>query len=124
MLCIVCKTELIRKQTKFCSHKCKCQFHNSSTQTYKKQRDKGISRKLEFVNRLGRKCSICGYNKNLAVFNFHHIDPSTKKFNLDIHALGNRSYESCIDEVNKCSLLCSNCHGEIHNKSLDLDLLC
>lgn len=122
MKCIMCKKELTGLQRKFCSKKCKGKYHNSSSQAYHKQRDKGIKRKLEFVKLLGGKCS-CGYQKNLSAFHFHHKDSSTKSFQVDLHALGNRSYQSCLQEVRKCELKCSNCHAETHHPNLDLGLL-
>jgi len=58
-------------------------------------------------------CAICGYNKCNAVLDFHHVNPQDKKFSLQCSAM-NRSLVNIIIEVNKCILLCSNCHKEIH----------
>ncbi len=60
----------------------------------------------------GGKCTICGYdkcNRNLA---FHHIDPNMKDFN--ISAKGSWGFERIKAELDKCILVCHNCHGEIH----------
>ncbi|AKM82365.1 TPA: HNH endonuclease [Candidatus Berkelbacteria bacterium] len=61
----------------------------------------------------GGKCSICGYNKYAGALDFHHIDESTKKFDLSTKGL-TRSWERTKTEIDKCILVCANCHREIH----------
>lgn len=112
--CIVCKNILIGKQTMFCSLKCK----NSVHQSYQAQKKRGLDRKLHFVEKLGGKCSNCGYAKNLSALAFHHING--KEFQLDVRALSNRKIGPILNEIAKCKLLCHNCHAEEHNPSLDL----
>jgi hypothetical protein len=58
---------------------------------------------------------VCGYDRNFAALEFHHLDPSTKAFNLDLRSLSNRAWERIVQESEKCELVCSNCHKEIHN---------
>src|SRR5437868_5782418 len=65
------------------------------------------------VKMKGGKCEICGYNKYLGALDFHHIDQSTKKFDLTVTEL-TKSWEVIKEEVEKCMLVCSNCHREIH----------
>lgn len=63
----------------------------------------------------GGKCQICGYNKCLSALEFHHIDPTKKDFAIgqNMKSLLNDSFK---EELNKCILLCSNCHREEHEK--------
>ena len=61
----------------------------------------------------GNKCIICGYNKCQRALNFHHIDPSKKEFDLSSRGL-TRSWEKIKNEIEKCVLVCANCHAEIH----------
>jgi len=58
----------------------------------------------------GNKCLLCGYNKYLNSLEFHHIDRESKSIN--ICGNHNRSWESIMKELDKCVLLCKNCHGE------------
>jgi len=60
----------------------------------------------------GGKCEHCGYDKCPAAFDFHHLDPSKKDFNLS--TLRNYKLENIKSELDKCLLLCSNCHRELH----------
>lgn len=112
--CSICKKNLKGKQTLFCSSKCK----NKAHQSYPAQKKRGLDRKLFLVNKLGGKCSVCGYATNLAGLAFHHL--GGKEFQLDMRALSNRKLDSVLDEFDKCVLLCHNCHAETHNPSLDL----
>lgn len=67
-------------------------------------------RKQEAVDYLGGKCVRCGYGKCLAALEFHHKDPEKKDF-----AISRRwSFEKIKNELDKCELVCSNCHKEIH----------
>ena len=117
--CIICGTQLYGKQTKFCSITCKNKHH----QSYNAQKNRGLQRKLEIIRLLGGGCSICGYKKNLAALAFHHIDSRDKEFKLDMRSLSNRTLELIQLELDKCILICHNCHAELHNPNLDLELL-
>jgi len=61
----------------------------------------------------GGKCERCGYNKCVQALQFHHKDPSKKSFGLSVRGL-TRSWEKIKEEIEKCLLLCANCHSEIH----------
>jgi len=58
-------------------------------------------------------CAICGYNKDTAALDFHHTNPKDKKFLINQNHVQNKNI---IEELNKCILLCSNCHRELHSK--------
>ena len=60
---------------------------------------------------LGGKCRICGYDKCLSALEFHHIDPLEKDFAISDKLT---SWEAIRAELDKCVLVCANCHREIH----------
>lgn len=69
--------------------------------------------KLQCIEYKGGCCEICGYNKCAAALEFHHKDPNEKEFLLSQRNL--RTFnEEITNELDKCSLLCANCHREIH----------
>jgi len=113
-LCEICGKELTGKQDRFCSRECQAKDSNVRNQNYEAQQTRGWERKKQLVRLLGDGCSICGYNKNVAALDFHHRDPSQKKFNLDIRNLSNRRIEKVVEEVQKCDVICANCHRELH----------
>lgn len=125
--CIVCGNELKGQQQKYCSAKCKqkdfYENHNGKSNVAFRQFIRYIKRKLEFIELKGGKCEKCGYNENLSALEFHHIDSTTKKFNLNGRILANGRYEDLLEELDKCMLLCSNCHKEIHNENYDIELV-
>jgi hypothetical protein len=120
MICPACNTEFEPKvkTQKFCCLKCKNSVNNKKYQNFDTQKARGIARKLELVKRKGGKCENCGYDKNLAGLCFHHLDPSTKEFQIDARKCANSDMESLVKEANKCSLLCHNCHMEEHYPEL------
>jgi len=71
-------------------------------------RRKALREKL--VSHLGGKCCICGYSKCLSALEGHHCDPLGKDFSLS----SGTSWERLQKEADKCVLLCSNCHREVH----------
>ena len=69
--------------------------------------------RLKAIEHLGGKCMRCGYSKYPEVLEFHHKNPSQKDFN--VSAKGHcRSWNRVKNEIEKCDLLCANCHREIH----------
>jgi len=63
----------------------------------------------------GGKCQRCGYKKSKRALSFHHKDPSKKDFGLSARGL-TRSWEKTKEELDKCILVCANCHMEIHDQ--------
>lgn len=86
------------KNGKFDSYKCvQCTRRNSKT--------KRLRARQHWIEKAGGHCVDCGID-DWRVLQFHHRDPTTKEF-----AVGGRlSYESANLEVEKCDLLCANCH--------------
>lgn len=59
----------------------------------------------------GGKCVCCGYNRCNEALEFHHLDPSTKKFGI---SSSSKSWDAVYEEIKKCALVCATCHVEIH----------
>lgn len=115
MNCEVCGKNLTGRQTKFCSKACKLKVHAKWTPDKQdKLNEKRLNLKLELIKDLGGKCSICGYDKNYAALEFHHSNPNEKEFTVSkwIYSYKNSKIK---DEVEKCILVCANCHRELHN---------
>ena len=72
--------------------------------------------KKERVEYLGEHCIRCGYDKCIAALNFHHKDPSIKSFGISQKTT--MALEDIKSELDKCILLCDNCHEEEHHPLL------
>ena len=59
------------------------------------------------------KCEKCGEN-NIACLDFHHTNPDDKEFTIARMVHIGYSKERIIKEINKCIILCSNCHRKLH----------
>lgn len=76
--------------------------------------------KLQWVEYKGGKCVFCKYSKCPNSLSFHHLDPSEK--DPGFNNKKGRCFERMKKELDKCILVCSNCHGEIHAGMRDEDL--
>lgn len=84
---------------------CKNCFNEYSKERWKEKKRKAIEYK-------GGKCSSCGYNKCPDVLEFHHRNAETKEF--DWKKLRQMSWDKVTKELDKCDMLCANCHREKH----------
>jgi len=80
-------------------------------------------KKLHAVIMFGGKCQICGYDRCINALEFHHLDKNTKD-EKPSYIILRRSWEKVKKELDKCILVCANCHREIHAEEnpLNLDL--
>ena len=81
--------------------------------TPRKELEKSYYKRIKekLIKYKGGKCQICGYDRCTSALEFHHIDPLQKDFTI---SGGTKSFENLKPEVDKCILVCSNCHREIH----------
>lgn len=82
-----------------------------------KQRLKKRERKLKAIEYLGGLCFSCNQSYHPAVFEFHHRDPSLK--DKDPSKLLSAKWERVLEELDKCDLLCANCHRLAHHAESD-----
>jgi hypothetical protein len=71
-----------------------------------------LRKKQKSIDYLGGKCKICGYNKCNAALQFHHKNPAEKDFTISMAT--SWGFEKIKSELDKCVLLCANCHAEVH----------
>ena len=128
MQCLKCGKELTGRQKKFCCKKCKQEYYKDSNNgisyntVYSKKKDyHGLYLKYKLILARGGKCEKCGYDKNMAALQFHHLDPKEKLFELDSRTIERKKDREIIEEFNKCILLCANCHSELHHPDLLLE---
>ena len=81
--------------------------------------DKKLPKKLKAIEYFGGKCKVCGYNKYPCSLDFHHLDGDEKDDNFSTHLYW--SWDRLQKELDKCVLLCSNCHRAVHSGYITLD---
>lgn len=62
--------------------------------------------------KLTNGCKSCGYSKMSNVLQFDHIDRSLKKIGVSDMVGKNYNLDALKNEINKCDILCANCHSE------------
>ncbi len=61
----------------------------------------------------GGKCEHCGYCECIEALEFHHTNSSRKDFGISSKGY-TRSWKRVKEELDKCILVCANCHRELH----------
>jgi len=109
-----CCEKEAEEEKDFCSINC--------SQKFKVQRRRRALKRLAVVYK-GGECISCAYDRYDGALLFHHLDPNIKTIKL---GSGNTyGWFEVSSELEKCVLLCKNCHDEVHAGMLDLKpLLC
>lgn len=96
-----------------CSSYCKSCFNLLCTERQREMKQKAVTY-------MGGKCR-CGYDKCLGALEFHHKDPSEKDPNIRFGS-SRKSFKKIAKELDKCIMLCANCHREEHDKIRGVNL--
>src|SRR5438067_13400120 len=67
--------------------------------------------KTEAIRERGGQCERCGFRAHQAALEFHHLDPQRKEFAISNDGIV-RSRVRVAAELEKCVLICANCHAE------------
>lgn len=88
--------------------------HENAEAYNKKAQEKRLARKVRAVEYKGAICQHCKQSYPPAVFDFHHVNPKEK--DKDPGLMMSCSDEKLFIELDKCILLCANCHRIHHSK--------
>lgn len=120
-VCLKCGIP-ITESRKYCSTKCGDNYRQIVYRQNKREqiKDKARKKREENYRRLKDyigtyKCVHCGFtHKSTTPFDFHHTDTTTKEYNPS--NLMAASWEKLKKEIDKCVLLCKNCHALEHER--------
>jgi hypothetical protein len=91
------------------------QYHQKhKEERNRKAREKRRQNKLKAVDYKGGRCEDCKQSFHPAVYDFHHINPEEK--DVALGTLMNWNWGRQQEELDKCVLLCANCHRLRHHK--------
>jgi hypothetical protein len=117
ILCSFCKRKFKpkRESNRFCSELSQIRENRKRnlqriSLAFKKRRQ---LTKLKCIEYLGGKCMKCEYSKHPCAMDFHHKNIKEKEFNMT-NLIRNNNWDNIKKELDKCDLLCSNCHREKH----------
>lgn len=102
-----------RKEQKYGRRNICFKCHQEDSNKHSKNRFRKNKKKA--IKYKGSKCVMCNIKAGEvhdAVFDFHHLDPSQKELN--IGKIMHHRWDKIREELDKCILLCSNCHRIIH----------
>jgi hypothetical protein len=86
---------------------------------HKQEQSKRVKKRKEKIRKwmenqkLQLKCEKCGAN-HIAVLQFHHLDPNQKDESVSSMVYRGWSIEKIQKEIEKCKVLCANCHFILH----------
>lgn len=86
----------------------------------KKVIDFRVRVKQALVEANEHRCAYCGLVDDQVVYDFHHIDPSTKSFGIG-NGSTTRSKQAYADEAKKCIMLCANCHRKVEKGLISVE---
>ena len=81
------------------------------TKSYKSVKRARYNMRRKLVAGFGGMCCCCGLQDDDIVYDFHHLDPDSKDFQLSSRI---RSWDVVVAEAHKCVMVCVICHRKIH----------
>ena len=107
------KVVKIRDRCRLCYNKYHNEYNRKNRDKHQKRVKRVEKKNKDYIRdkKISQGCLICGYKKCARSLHYHHINPDKKLFNISLtYKIGKEKRE---EELAKCVLLCSNCHGEV-----------
>lgn len=93
------------------------EYYTENKEKFRKHNKTNKRRNAEYIQEAKRdgKCVRCGWNDHPCALDFHHIDPANKITEIANMIRGGSSIQKIQEEMNKCVLVCANCHRILHH---------
>ena len=116
-ICTQCKIE--KEDNEF--YKNGNRLQSCCKECHKQNIRESYKKKMEEINNYKQQigCKKCGI-KHFYLLDFHHKNPSEKDFTISDYS--RTSLEKLMPEIEKCVLLCANCHREFHYLEKNKDI--
>lgn len=114
------------KKGKWLQSRCKDCKKKANSLHYKENKSKYLANNAEFKAKrtadLGaikedKGCLVCG-ERHACCLDSHHLNPNEKEFG--IASSYTLSWERLMTEIDKCVVLCKNCHAKVHAGIIDI----
>lgn len=115
--CIECGKKLAREQY----------YKNPEIYKAKAYKWKKIikERRKQWINSIKTEsgCCLC-HESDVEILDFHHFNQNDKKFNITSET--DLNIKDLVEEINKCVVLCANCHRRVHygTRTINKNMLC
>lgn len=113
MNCVICRKDLVGLQRKFCSRNCRrTDWKNRNPDKQRSYVNKSVTNRMtarrEMLRSLKDKpCADCGISYPYYVMEFDHVR-GVKKHHLSL--VNSFTDEQFLAEIDKCEVVCANCH--------------
>lgn len=105
--CKLCYSEKRRKLWKIYYYKHGSKYRENANLRNKKLKDKLRHQMMQYLS--DKSCVICGVS-DPRILEFDHINPKMKSFSISRAITNVLSWETILNEIEKCQVLCANCH--------------
>ena len=104
-----------------CMSKTMLIVYNKDRTTWNDRVKKQKGRKREWIDKIKQEkgCLICKESDPVCL-EFHHKNPSTKEYNISFMACNCIGDERIKEEIEKCVVICANCHRKIHSGKIKI----
>lgn len=92
----------------------KCKNKQRVINRSKNQLDNRHQLKQKAIEYKGGRCAQCGYEEHMSAFDFHHLNPLKKDYCIGTMIARSYNWEKIKKELDKCIVLCANCHRKLH----------
>lgn len=109
------KSDGLNSECKECQKKYFADYYAKNKEKHCDRVKRVISGKKATIAKykIDKGCNRCGYNKHWAALQFHHTNPNEKDFNIAVSM--SLPLDVLFKEINKCEVLCANCHAIEHS---------
>lgn len=104
---------------KECQRKYKLEHYYKNKEAHYLRNHKTQEKISQYIDEYKREhpCLVCGESA-IECLDFHHL----RNKEIEVTKLRKRgSIKKTVEEIDKCVVLCSNCHRKVHAGTLDLD---
>lgn len=110
------KPDGLNLECKECANKYMKEYYRKNKHKHLKAVEKQVCYRRAKVAKykMNKGCNRCGYKEHPSALSFHHIEKEDKKFTIgcNIHL----PWDILLEEIEKCEVLCMNCHAIEHSK--------
>lgn len=98
------------------------EYYQTNKERFREHNKKNRAKASQYIQEIkqGKSCSRCGWKEHPCALDFHHTDPTTKYKEIAC-MVRTHSIKRIQEEIDKCILVCANCHRILHHEQRNAD---